>query len=203
MRGMGAMNKILISIFVVVVAITSILLFILFNKQKSIRSPSSSPSPAATGTSDRVSFSPDARRAKTGNKVYYFLKVVLVDKPSFDLISGDALGSFYFQNDPAKNIFKYRLMTQGIDKFQIGLYFTDFQSKSNWNIRSKSELIDLAQPGAIAEIRGGFDLTMEDQSSAVTHIEEVFQLFSESYGKRISVPEGFTFEALQIGFAEK
>ena len=206
MPKLSSLNKIIIGLFVIIVIVTSILLFLLFNKQRNNVSPSPTPEATATTTtelSEKVFFSPDAKRIKTGDIVYYFFRVVLVDKPSFDLVTGDALGTFYFENDPSKNTFKYRFVTQDIEQFQIGIYSSDFQSKSAWNIRPKAEFVDFAQPGTVAEMRGAFDLRIKEQDTMVSKIESILQIFKDSYGGTINVPDNFVFEAVQMGFVEK
>jgi len=202
------LNRILIIVFIVVVLATGGLVFLLYsNQSKNSALPTVSPtsSTSVSELSTETIFSPDIRKVNnpSNDSVFYFMKVVLIDTPSFDPATGDAIGKFYFPNDPAKNIFNYSLTTLDFNKFYIGLYSTNFESKSSWKYRSKNELVNLAKSGVLAEMMGQFLISSKGSLDKVADIDSVFRSFRDSYGKSISIPSGFVFQAAQLGFVQE
>jgi hypothetical protein len=190
-------NKILIALFILVLLIT-IFLLVLFK----IKSSTSDLSEGASKEREFLDIGVKKSTNLSEGVVFYFLNVVLAEDIATDGGTGDAIGSFYFLNDKAKNIITLRIKSSQ-KNFYIGNYESNFDQSSTWKMDTAENLGTLGKAGTQVELRGKFDIKSDSDMNLIKEIDSIFNKIEKSEGKQIKLPEGFIFDAFSIGFVQK
>jgi len=184
-------NTTFLIILVISIIITGVAFFHLFKLQNELR-------PIVFGEHYTIDVKKNIN--KDYNSAFYSLDVILTGKITFDIITGDAVGNFYFKSDPAKNVFRYRLPISDNNEFYIGTYPTGSTPNPVWEMKSKDDFIEFAHDGAIAQIGEIFRLDWAQDVNLIISTDKVLTSLKNAEGNRISIPNNFSFKASSISF---
>jgi hypothetical protein len=182
----------LFKIFLVsVVFAAGLVLFIIFNTQNKPR--------AITIESD---FTEDIKKFTNQDfkTSLYTIDVVLVGDLSFDPVSKNAIGNFYYKSDPNKNAITYYLVPTKDDKYIISTLSDNKDSSSVFKEVTKDELIGLAKDGSPVRMEHTYRLDSTQDLYDSSILDDIFMIYKNAGGYKLPIPFDFMFKASTISF---